>query len=687
MFNKIATSRFILLLSFFVISFFLAPLQTSTKDGKFYLAGLAVSDTNIGEQWHLEKIRADAAWEKTQGSDDIVVAVIDTGIDLNHPDLANNIWVNSKEIPNNGVDDDNNGYVDDVRGWDFVENDNSPEPNLKNKQNNAVIHHGTAVAGIIAAEGNNAFAGSGVAWRAKIMPLKIFDETGESNILLVGAAIEYAIKQKADIINMSFVGLVYSEFLEQKIKAAYQAGILLIAAAGKENGAEKPADLDKSRLYPICHDGAGGENWILGVAATDKDDKKTEFSNYGKNCVDISAPGIKINSSLFQDAGDTAFNSYFGGGLSGTSMAAPQVAGAAVLIKALYPNYTNQQLMQALLGSVDNIDGINPDYAGRLGKGRLNVYRAVAYPAISMETEAEQKVKYALAAGAGSEPKIWLLDAKGDVLKEFLAFSKSFRGGINAVIGDIDNDGMAEIVVGAGAGGSPHIRIFNLSGKLKYQFFAFDKKNRHGVIVAIGDTDGDKINEVIAMEANGKNQIIRILNERGDILKNGIKTGLNGLAALAAGDINYDGFAEIIVAGGGKIKVMNGSGAELSGFFPFGKNFYGGVNLAIGDLSGSGWPEIIVSKKKGDTMAATFDYTGRLLSPPVLVYDNKRTGLNISAGDKDGDGRYEIIAAPNIAPGAEIKILDGKLMAIMSFYPLGKNFKQKLNALIITRGY
>lgn len=662
------------------------------ENSKFYLTGLTIGDIGFAEQWYLDKIKAPGAWEKTQGSKDVVVAIIDSGMDMNHPDLINNLWVNTKEIAGNNIDDDNNGYADDVHGWNFIENNNLPAPNLNNHHSVGAIHHGTAIAGIIAAEGNNAFATAGVAWHAQIMPLKVFNEDGESDTVLVSAAIEYAIKQKVDIINMSFVGLGYSSLLEAKIKAAYDVGILLVAAAGKENGVENPSDLGLSKIYPICFDGPNKENWVLGVVATDKDDKKAEFSNYGKSCVDISAPGVKIYSTLFHDAGNSEFAEYFGKGLSGTSVAVPQVVGAAVLIKALHPNYKNKQLMEVLMSSADNIDGANPYYLGQLGAGRLNVLRAIEAPAISMETTAEQNVQYVLGAKSGSEPKIWLLDAKGGVVKEFLAFAPSFYGGVNIAVGDVDDDGMAEIVVGAGSGGGPHIRIFNLSGELKYQFFAFDKKRPNGAIVAIGDTDGDGKNEIIAVEERSAAPVARVFNERGEILKDNIKifaNNISGAIGLVAGDVNRDGKAEIIastVSGtAGKIKVITESGLPVGEFFPFGKNFYGGVNVAVGDLSASGWPEIIVSKRSGGADVKTFDYTGRLLSPGILVYDKYRAGVNLSSGDRDGDSHYEIITAPNGGGSAEIKVLDDNLNAIMSFYPLGKNFKKGLNAYIVTR--
>lgn len=224
-------------------------------------------------------IDAVEAWDITTGSSSIVIAVIDTGIDYNHPDLSGNIWSNADEEPNNGIDDDGNSYVDDLRGWDFYDNDNDPIDSYG---------HGTLMAGIIAAEGNNNIGVAGVCWSAKIMPLRAGNAFGELNVSEVVSAVEYAIEKGAKIINASFSGTDYSEFEKDAIFKANGAGIIFVAAAGNDG-----TDNDISPYYPAGYD----LDNIIAVAATDQNDELTDYSNYGSTSVDVGAPGENIFST------------------------------------------------------------------------------------------------------------------------------------------------------------------------------------------------------------------------------------------------------------------------------------------------------------------------------------------------------------------------------------------------------
>ncbi len=289
-------------------------------------------------------IDAPEAWDITTGSSDIVVAVIDTGVDYNHQDLAANMWVNSNETLN-GEDDDGNGYVDDIRGWDFFSNDNNPYDESG---------HGTHCSGTIAAVGNNGKGVVGVSWNAKIMPLRFLGPEGGYTSDAV-FAINYAIYNGADIMSNSWGGGGYSVALEDAISAANESGILFVAAAGNSR-----KNTDRRPHYPSSYDVPN----IISVAATDHNDALAGFSNYGPNSVDLGAPGVDILSTY---PGGYAWG-------DGTSMAAPHVSGAAALIMAQNPTISVADLKAKILDSVDPIDAL----AGKtVTGGRLNVFNCL----------------------------------------------------------------------------------------------------------------------------------------------------------------------------------------------------------------------------------------------------------------------------------------------------------------------
>ncbi len=201
-----------------------------------YRASIIPSDTYFNNQWYLQKIKAVQAWNVIRESPNIIIAVLDSGVQIDHPDLKDNIWVNKKEIPDNGIDDDKNGFADDSNGWDFVNNLPDPAPKFKEGFTEDGILHGTIIAGIAAAAGNNAAGVAGITWKAQIMPIKVLDDKGEGNTAKVVKGIDYAVANGAGIINLSFVGFGYSKSLDDAVKRAYDAGVIVVAAGGNEEG-------------------------------------------------------------------------------------------------------------------------------------------------------------------------------------------------------------------------------------------------------------------------------------------------------------------------------------------------------------------------------------------------------------------------------------------------------------------
>ena len=301
--------------------------------------GTADADIDAPEAWDIE----------TGNSNEVVIAVIDTGVDYTHQDLAANMWTNPDEILN-GEDDNGDGFVDDIHGYDFCTygqvRDNDPMDDSG---------HGTHCSGTIAAEGNNNIGVVGVSWNAKIMALKFLGASGTGYTADAVPAIYYAIDNGADIISNSWGGGSYSLTLKKAISDANDAGILFVAAAGNSR-----KNTDRRPHYPSSYDVPN----IISVAATDHNDALAGFSNYGPNSVDLGAPGVDILSTY---RGDYAWG-------SGTSMSAPHVSGAAALIMAQNPEISVTELKAKILDSVDLIDAL----AGKtVTGGRLNVFNCL----------------------------------------------------------------------------------------------------------------------------------------------------------------------------------------------------------------------------------------------------------------------------------------------------------------------
>jgi subtilisin family serine protease len=295
-------------------------------------------------------IGAEGAWDVTTGGD-VTVAVVDTGIDYRHADLRNNMWVNPADPPN-GVDDDGNGFIDDVHGIDLANSDGDPTDDSS---------HGTHVAGIIGAEGNNAIGTVGVNWRVRLMALKFLDRDGAGNTADAAQAIDYAVSHGARVINASWGGPAYSLALYRAIQAAAVQGAVVVAAAGNEGD-----NSDASPEYPAAYDLPN----IVSVAASDSSDQLADFSNYGRRTVDLAAPGDEIYSTVPSSFAASGYAAY-----SGTSMAAPFVAGAAALYLSREPNAIFPQIRDALFQSVDP----RPSLTGTtVTGGRLNVGRMLA---------------------------------------------------------------------------------------------------------------------------------------------------------------------------------------------------------------------------------------------------------------------------------------------------------------------
>lgn len=318
------------------------------------------NDSDFNQQWALHNtgqtggtpdadIDAPEAWDIGTGNPNVIIAVSDSGVDYNHNDLADNIWINDNEIPGNGIDDDGNGYIDDIRGWDFRHDNNNPMDEHG---------HGTHCAGIAAAVTDNNIGIAGACWNCKIMSLQVADENwGGATNAICASSIVYAADNGADVVSMSWGSYSRSQLLIDAVNYAHAHDVALVAAAG--NG-----DINM-QFYPAAYP------HVIAVGATDDNDEKASFSNHGF-WVDVSAPGVDIISTVLNNSYEEK---------SGTSMATPHVAGLAALLLSRYNCEYPAGMVETLIkNTADPVSSV--EYIGR---GRINAYEALTRePAIAI---------------------------------------------------------------------------------------------------------------------------------------------------------------------------------------------------------------------------------------------------------------------------------------------------------------
>ncbi|MGE3263177.1 MAG: S8 family peptidase [Bacteriovoracia bacterium] len=318
-------------------------------DAKVF-ASFIPDDPKLSSQWAHAMIGSSAAWDISRGSASVVVAVLDSGVDYTHPDLAANMWKNPGEIAGNGIDDDGDGFVDDLYGWNFVSNNNSPMADDGS-------FHGTHVAGTVGAVGDNGIGISGHSPKVKLMALKFLGSEGAGYTSDAIKGVNYAVDHGAKIINNSWGGSSKSQALSAAIDHARAAGVLFVVAAGNEG-----QNNDKVDAYPTNYP----QDNLVRVAASNSSDKLVSWSNYGAKKVDLAAPGVNIYSTKNG-------NSYQN--LSGTSMATPLVSGVLATMIAVRPDLSYQQIKGALLETVD----VKSAYRGKVAwNGRVNAAKALA---------------------------------------------------------------------------------------------------------------------------------------------------------------------------------------------------------------------------------------------------------------------------------------------------------------------
>lgn len=391
-------------------------------------------------QWSLfqkNSIQALHAWDEEKGDPTVIIGLLDTGVDITHPDLAPNVWKNNDEIPDNGLDDDANGYIDDVYGWDFSDDDNDPSAESMKSSDVEYGWHGTHCAGILVAVPDNQQGCAGVAGECMIMPVKIFPYAYLGRIV---NAIYYAVDNGAQILNFSWGGYFMSKSVQEAIEWAESQGVLCVGAAGNNRKEQK--------FYPAAYPE------VFSVAAIDSNGFKSGFSNFG-DWIDISAPGEDILSTMPVNYGD--FEPYFYE--DGTSMAAPLVAGTAALLKSRFPDWSPRQIREQIKSTAEFLPN-----SEKIGAGCVNSYYSIVCPpesTLSIYTDTTLSAKLhepfetQFKAYSGAPPYTWKLKNQQD-LPAGLNFDETGRlwGNpeeyaqleLNITVYDQNNDSISAII-------------------------------------------------------------------------------------------------------------------------------------------------------------------------------------------------------------------------------------------------
>jgi len=634
-------------------------------------------------QWHHQNIESEAAWDIEIGKEETIIAIVDSGVRYYHEDLAANIWNNTDEIPNNGIDDDNNSYIDDIRGYDFVDENNDPDDSLG---------HGTHCAGIAAGVGNNSLGISGACPNCRIMPIKAGNYWLEHED--IAQALMYAADNNASIISMSFGG-PESNLLESAINYAFEKGVALIASAGNSGSSAKS--------YP-----AGYEN-VLAVAATDINDQKAGFSNYGY-WVDLAAPGIDVFSThipfahLSDTCNDDDGDGY--GNCSGTSMSAPLVSGVAGLVLSKNAGLSHREVYAQLIGTADNISN------SEIG-GRINSFKAlnetpdkilVSYLGYQLDEQAKPGKIINLTVRLKNKGKaindviinlsssdscvnfinntsyfsyipIWtivnnsanpftLLISEDCPLRHIIEFDlelsvegqliSNFRftvpvglyvegwpveagsaSGNHPTLEDIDHDGLPEILISLDF----RLFVFNGDGSLVDGWPVEIPSGRNSPVV--GDLDNDGEYEIIISD----NWNIHVLNVSGNIVSQWLVSSECCLGQINIADLDKDGNLEILTAVQDVgVYAFEKNGTLVAGWPQVIENniihsYY--MHPVVGDVIGDSYPEVIVGTYNEPYQVIVWHHNGTLVEgwPKNLTYYLIHPP---SLADIDSDGKYEI---------------------------------------------
>ncbi len=629
---------------------------------------MTTNDPFITSQWALKNIDAFRAWDYETGSNQVVIGVVDSGVKWNHPDLKDNIWINQAEmagatinwetgqITGDNVDNDNNGYVDDIFGWDFCqseyEEDNNPYQAFYGN------NHGTHVAGCAAAMGNNTVGVVGPAFNVKIMVSKHQPSDMPTNSIYNGyAGVYYCADNGADIINCSWGGRGGSNSAETAINYARNQGALVFAAASNDN-----TDNTYTHYYPSDATNA------VSVAATDSMDKRASFSNYGTP-IDISAPGVSILSTIFNTEGNNSYSSF-----SGTSMATPVACGVAALIKSMYPDLTPDQLKARIMAGCDSIDVLNPGYEGKLGAGRVNAFNSLMYDkipnlsisnyqinevqgdndnvvnpgeTISLSVELKNKLGWMNCEGLtgklrSTDPRVTIIDSVFTIDSILSGQSESSTQNVTFMVSSdypviTQLPIFIEIISNENSEYTYHTNLqVSVPMTLMQKYWPFENNLSAVYSPSLIDVNNDGEQEILFTSYNGKVQLID--KEKNNLP--GFPVDLQEIIFSSPAIMTWNNETFFVVSTLHHIYKISTLGQIISTYFSEGVIR---SNPTIADMNNDGNPEIILGNLDEQIIVLNSDGTTYYPGFPVTLSGNIISSVTVT--DMNNDGIKDIIAS------------------------------------------
>jgi thermitase len=620
----------------------------SAQPNYIYRSCRTPNDPEFADQYAHQLIQMPEAWEISTGSRDIVIAVLGTGVDVNHPDLKDNIWTNQDEIPGNKIDDDGNGYVDDIHGWNFDAGNNQVAPGPDDGF--SVSSHETEVAGVIGGVGNNGIGVTGVNWQCSIMVLRLsLDFTSDE----IADALDYAAANGARVVNMSFGGTTFGPDGDVAVKAAvdhaFAAGVLLVASAGNSDTSQPN--------YPAAYSN------VMAVASTNGEDSKTGHSTFGL-WVDIAAPGTDIVTT---DLG----NEYIA--TAGTSFSSPYVAAVGALLLAHRPGLTNVEVRAILENTTDPVyyGDLDPNQC-YIGTGRVNAYQTLlaadrGYPLGEIVSPAP-----AQSFAADTNDIEVCLFVHGDSYRlDYRRYGQSDWTPVAQGAAPADPNGLVYLSLP-----NPGIDTYELRLSISRGEYTHTDRKLFSIVIAPDeapwprpaeddleameiffgsplclDVNGDGQNEIIQASYDysdywGMTQL-NVWTQDGNSLP-GWPKSLDSYYApgKAVGDIDGDGDYEIVATSDydNMVHAWHAqTGAPVDGNWPVEVGSWSGwivANPVLADLDGDGASEIIVAL---DAESSSTDGLYALRGDGTFLWQRRYTSQGaMSAADFDGDGDVEI---------------------------------------------